>query len=268
LEQHVAWVHRFLTSLRSDRIRVPEPVGLLDGSAVAIIDETVWETVTYVPGRVVGWNRRPRMREMGAFLAAFHEASAQVSIGHRVGHNIPIAALTAEATWKGCSLANDEADVVQGSIDDLRVGLGRIDHVAASRIVIHGDFTNHNVLAVGEPLSPGGVIDFSNTYSEAALADVGFGLWRSGRPTQHAGTWSPSRIASYLAGYHSRRPLGPRDVDAVMVYLQARGLQIAAKQARDGRIIDQPLTARLAWLHDHAEPLRNHIAQRRRAEAN
>jgi len=239
-------------------------MALLADSATAIVDDAVWETISYLPGRTVGWKRQPEVAEIGAFMASFHEASARSAIEHRVGHNIPISALTVETTWSDLEVDEQQAGIVRRSIDDLDAGLARIDHMAAPLTVIHGDFTNHNVLASGQPSSASGLIDFSNTYSEAVLADIGFGLWRSGRPSQQAHTYDSARLASILAGYRTTRSVSPDDVDAVIVYLGARGLQIAAKQARQGQTIDGPLVARLRWLHDHADDLRRDVTQRLR----
>jgi len=49
------------------------------------------------------------------------------------------------------------------------------------RLVIHGGFTVDNVIASGNPASAAGVIDFALAYIDAPMADIGFGLWRSGR---------------------------------------------------------------------------------------
>jgi Ser/Thr protein kinase RdoA (MazF antagonist) len=120
----------------------------------------------------------------------------------------------------------------------------------------------HNVVAWGSPAQPTGIIDFSNAYFESTLADLGFALWRSGRPSQRATAFSPTRIAAYLAGYGSRRPLVTEDVERVLVYLHARGLQILEKQARLAPTIDAPLLARLAWLHDHRTDLHDAVTRR------
>jgi Ser/Thr protein kinase RdoA (MazF antagonist) len=235
---------------------------LLGGSATAIVDDVVWESVSYLPGRTVGWKRQPKLGEIGAFMARFHEASERSAIEQRVGHNIPITALTVETTWSDLDVDEKQAGIVRRSSDELDAGLARIDHTAAPLTVIHGDLTNHNLLACGQPLSPSGLIDFSNAYSEVVLADIGFGLWRSGRQSQKAHTYDPARIAAILTGYRTRRSVTPDDVDAVIVYLRARGLQIAAKQARQHQAVDGPLVARLLWLHDHADDLRRDVARR------
>ncbi|HEX2382981.1 MAG TPA: phosphotransferase [Acidimicrobiales bacterium] len=261
---HVAWVHDFLTLLRSDRVATPQPVPLLHGSSVAVAADAVWEIVSYVAGQPVGWSRQPAMVTLGAFLGDFHHASTQVAIAGRVGNTVEVAALADASTWIDLDVGGSAGEIIHHAIDDVRAGLDRIDHLAAERSVIHGDFTNHNVLAVGAPAVPTGVIDFSNAYSDATLADVGFALWRSGRPSQRALCFDPRRIAAYVSGYHSVRPLQDEDAETVIVYLQARGLQIAAKQTSRGETVDEPLIARLAWLHDNLDDLTSSVAQRLR----
>ena len=60
----------------------------------------------------------------------------------------------------------------------------------------------------------------------AAVADVGFGLWRSGRAEAAAVAADPARVRRLVAGYHGVRPLDARaGPAAVCAYMRARGLQ-------------------------------------------
>lgn len=68
-------------------------------------------------------------------------------------------------------------------------------------------------------MAPCGVIDFANAYVEVPLADIGFALWRSGRPAQDVHEFDPARIAAYIDGDSSVRPLSADDRAAVIVYL-------------------------------------------------
>lgn len=266
VEGHVRWVHQFLHWFQSDHVTVPRPVDLLSGSAVTTVGGATWETVTYLPGRTVGWSRRTTMTEIGALIARFHNiATEQVAGEPGVGHNIPVLDLVEPNTWSGARVNEHGFAIVRRALDDLEAGLDRINHVGAPVTAIHGDLTSHNVLASGQPPAPSGLIDFSNCYREAALADIGFGLWRSGRPSQNAHRFDAARIAACLTGYRSARPTQPDVADAVIVYLLARGLQIAAKQCRQNHDIGPPLTTRLAWLHDHANKLRDDVRTRLQA---
>lgn len=120
--------------------------------------------------------------------------------------------------------------------------------------MIHGDFTNHNVLSAGSPSKPCGVIDFGNAYIEVPLFDIGCALWRSGRPSQDVHEFDPDRIAAYVDGYSSVRPLSSDDRAAVLVYLRARGVQIIAKQAARG-VTDGGPRRKLEWLASHHDRL-------------
>jgi len=89
------------------------------------------------------------------------------------------------------------------------IDLTRVGHGAASRLVIHGDFTAHNVLATGQPPTATGAIDFTLAHVEATLTDVGFALRRAGRPGQDAIGWDLNRIRALLTGYSRIQPLDP-----------------------------------------------------------
>jgi aminoglycoside phosphotransferase (APT) family kinase protein len=75
------------------------------------------------------------------------------------------------------------------------------------RVVIHGDFTNDNVIASGAPLRATGVVDFVLAHLENPLADIGYALWRSGY--EHANYLDLNRVRRYLRGYTSAAPLPP-----------------------------------------------------------
>jgi transposase len=104
--------------------------------------------------------------------------------------------------------------------------LASLGHAAAPRLVIHGDPTTGNVVVDGAPPAVVGLIDFGAAYHEAPLADVGFGLWRSGRPEPGAVAVDPARVHRLVAGYHGVRPLDARaGPAAICAYMRARGLQ-------------------------------------------
>ena len=48
-----------------------------------------------------------------------------------------------------------------------------------------------------------GVIDFALAHAETPLADIGYGLWRSGRPCQDADHLDLSRVQNFVRGYAS-----------------------------------------------------------------
>jgi Ser/Thr protein kinase RdoA (MazF antagonist) len=128
--------------------------------------------------------------------------------------------------------------------------------------VVHGDPTTFNVLADGDPPRPSGLIDFELADVEAPVADIGFCLWRSGRPTQEANELDLSRIREFVAGYRSVRRLSDRELDTIPVCLRARGLQMVAKRTRLGITDDGPLE-QLVWIqanqHELAEAVKTSV---------
>jgi homoserine kinase type II len=224
----VEWIHRFLGRLA---FSAPVPMPYFSGASVAEIDGVVWSALSYVDGEIVGWNEAPSLFELGAFLARFHAAAAMVEMEEQ----------------RASAIAVDE-------LPGLAPELARIGHAHRARHVIHGDFTNHNVLAIGSPHRACGVIDFMNAFIEVPLFDIGCALWRSGRPAQDAQTFDATRIVAYVDGYSSVRPLSDDDRAAVVVYLRARGLQIIAKQATRGTTDAGP-RRKLDWLARHGDGL-------------
>jgi Ser/Thr protein kinase RdoA (MazF antagonist) len=227
--QTIAWIHRFLERLA---FTAPKPVPYFDGASVAEIDGVVWGALSYVEGDVIGWSSEPTMFELGAFLATFHDAAADVEME---GQQSPAYSIDAVAPP---------------------------GHSDRPRQVIHGDPTNHNVLAHGSRARPSGIIDFGNACIDVALFDVGCALWRSGRPSQDAQEFDGERIAQYVDGYSTVRPLTDEDRGAVVGYVRARGLQIIAKQEARGVREDGP-RRKLAWLDVYADQLVEAVLQHR-----
>ena len=88
-----------------------------------------------------------------------------------------------------------------------RCHLDDIARIDQERAVIHGDFTNDNVIASGTQPAATGLIDFALAHVEHPLADIGYALWRSCRPAEHATTLDLDRLRHYAHGYHLVRPL-------------------------------------------------------------
>ncbi|MEY2459767.1 MAG: Phosphotransferase enzyme family [Acidimicrobiaceae bacterium] len=214
----VEWIHRFLAQLAFNGSK---PVPHFDGESVTVIDGAVWSAVSFVKGEIVGWSLTPSMFELGAYLARFHEAAAVVEMDAQQSPVFPVDAP---------------------------------GHADRRRQVIHGDPTNHNVVAAGSPPLPCGIIDFGNAYIDVPLFDIGCALWRSGRPAQAVHEFTPDRISAYVEGYSSVRPLSDDDRVAVVAYLRARGRQIVTKQAARGVADDGP-HRKLDWLDRHEHDL-------------
>ena len=127
------------------------------------------------------------MEEIGALLGRYHVAVRQMQMTSQRPAALPLAEVPPV-------LLSHELDVIPperaASIRQLAAQLARdlddTGHLARERTVIHGDFTNDNVIARGMPPAPSGVIDFAVAHVETPLADIGYGLWRSGRPSRAA----------------------------------------------------------------------------------
>ncbi|MEY2454230.1 MAG: homoserine kinase type [Acidimicrobiaceae bacterium] len=215
----IDWIHQFLSRLA---FAAPKPVPYFDGASLAVDEGAVWSAVSYVEGEIVGWSPEPSMFDLGAYLAAFHAAAEGVEMDRQQLPAYPVARPPGTAEHR--------------------------------RHVIHGDFTNHNVLAAGSPPRPCGVIDFGNAYIESPLFDLGAALWRSGRPSQDVHEFDPQRIVAYVEGYASVRPLSRDERAAVAFYLRERGRQIVVKQAARGVVDDGP-RRKLAWIARHHDRL-------------
>ena len=224
----IGWIHHVLAHLD---FNAPKPVPYFDGRSVATRDGVVWSAVSYVEGEIVGWSARPSMFELGGHLARFHDAVASVTVHEQQSPAFPV----------------DQLPGLGGLLQE-------IGHAQRPRQVVHGDFTNHNVVAVDGRAC--GVIDFANAYVDVPLVDIGFALWRSGRPRQDTDEFDRQRIHAYVDGYSSERPLTDDDRVAVLVYLRARGVQIVTKQRARGAAPDDGPLRKLAWLERHWRSLR------------
>jgi hypothetical protein len=92
-----------------------------------------------------------------------------------------------------------------------------------------------------------GVIDFAGAHAERPPADIGYGLWRSGRPRQEADHLDPARIARFLRGYATVVPVSADEARAIPVYIRGRGLQMIAKRVQAGRA-EAGMMAQVRWL--------------------
>lgn len=165
------------------------------------------------------------MEALGALLAAYHDAAESVGEVPQRPIAFPVAELD--------ELCRPQAapDWLIRLCEELHERLAGPGITHGRRLVIHGDFTAHNVLAAGKPPRPVGVIDFGLAHVEDAAADLAFGLWRSGRPHQDATWLDVDRVTAFVGGYAQIRPLAPEEAALIPVYLWGRGVQMLAKAA-------------------------------------
>ena len=235
LVQDVAWLHAFLASLAGLGFPSPRPLPAFGGQSWTLADGLLWEIVSFIPGHEVGWDAEPPMDQIGALLARYHTAARRIQMTSQRPGVIPLDEVPAILLSRQLDVvcpSPDRAAVIRRLAGRLAAGLEDCGHHTAARLVIHGDFTNHNVIADGNPPTATGVIDFHRAHLEVPLADIAYGLWRSGRPRQDARRLDLARLRQFVHGYASTLPLPPGAGSALPVYLYGRGLQMIAERVQ------------------------------------
>lgn len=250
----VRWLHEFLDALSTFGFPSPRPLPCFGGRSWTLVGGLLWEIVSFLPGCVVGWGSQPPMEEIGALLARYHAVASRIEVTCQRPGAIPLAhvprILLSRKLDAWCS-DPEEAVAIRRLAERLAKDLETTHHPAAARIVIHGDFTNHNVLVSGIPPTPTGVIDYHLAHAEVPMADIGYGLWRSGRPQEDAHYLDLARCQQFIRGYAAVTQLSSRDARALPAFLYGRGLQMIAKRVQAGRG-DTNLLAQVHWLSTNA----------------
>jgi Ser/Thr protein kinase RdoA (MazF antagonist) len=257
LGEELAWLHSFLDWLAATGFPAPKPLRAFGNGSWTVAEGALWELVSFLPGRVVGWADQPAMEEVGALLGRYHETVRHAgAISQRPGA-LPMADVPAvlrlprlRAAHIGPGCATQICELAE----DLARDLADIAGLAGPPVVVHGDFTNHNVLADGSPPRLTGVIDFAGAHVEGPVADIGYGLWRSGRPYQEADHLDLSRVRRFLRGYAGAVHVSADQARLIPVYLYGRGLQMIAKRIRAGRA-ETGMLAEVRWLRANADAI-------------
>jgi len=234
----VAWLHAFLAELAGVGFPSPRPLPAFGGQSWTVAGGRLWELVSFIPGHEVGWAAEPSMEQIGALLARYHCAARRIGVTGERGDVIPLASVPAILRSGQLDAAcpdPEQAAVIRRLAGRLAADLEDFAHSAAERLIIHGDFTNHNVIADGIPPTPVGVIDFQRAHVEVPLADIAYGLWRSGRPHQDAGCLDLTRLGGFVRGYASTIPFPASAARALPVFLYGRGLQMIARRIQAGQ---------------------------------
>jgi Ser/Thr protein kinase RdoA (MazF antagonist) len=258
----VAWLHAFLARLADLGFCSPRPLPCFRGRSWAMADGMLWEVVSFRPGRAVGWAARPTMEEIGALLARYHATVRRMAPTVQRPGALPLAdvvPILLSRQLDAVHLGAERAAAIRRQAERLARDLDTIGHLTGERVVIHGDFTNDNVIAVGTPPRATGVIDFALAHAETPLADIGYGLWRSGRPHEYADHLDLGRIARFLRGYATVVPVSADEARVIPVYLRGRGLQMIAKRIRAGRA-ETGMLAQVEWLDTNAATVADELA--------
>ena len=239
----VRWLHDLLRDLAASGFVAPRPLDELDGRSIAIVDGVLWELLSFVPGRPMGWSD-DEMREAGALLGRLHRAfGALPPREQRPG------ALTIDA----CHPSDPIAKSVRA---ELERELADIGHGRATRSIVHGDATQANVVIDDGRFA---LVDYAIAFKEAPLFDIASALWRNGRVDANAVGYEPARAATFVSGYHREHRLSSADARAIVVYMKARGLQLQQRlELRRGT--DDTILARLRSVRAQQEELVEAIA--------
>lgn len=226
----IAWLHDLLRDLARAGFVAPAPVSDLRGQSIAVVDGAIWELLTHVPGQPMGWTD-DELHAAGALLARFHHTSLALPPRPQRPGSHPLSE---------CRPTHPAARAVRAAFER---ELQEIERHPDPVGVIHGDATQSNVV-----IDDGGdyrLVDFAIAYQDALLADVGSALWRNGRTSPDAVTYDPMRVARFVAGYASVRPLAPEDGPAIAVYMKGRGLQLQQRlelrRGTDPTVLDRLL---------------------------
>jgi Ser/Thr protein kinase RdoA (MazF antagonist) len=262
LTADVIWRHAFLTRLAGLGFPSPRPVPCFAGRSWTMADGVLWEVVSFLPGRVAGWAAEPAMEEIGALLGRYHATVRRIEMTGQRPTALPLAEVPSvllSGQLEAVRLDPGLTAIIGREAERLARDLDQTGHLAGERVVIHGDFTNHNVIADGTPPRAAGVIDFAGAHVERPLADIGYGLWRSGRPRQEADHLDLARIARFLRGYATVLPVSADEARSIPVYIRGRGLQMIAKRVRAGRA-EAGMLAEVRWLSANAAAVGDALA--------
>jgi Ser/Thr protein kinase RdoA (MazF antagonist) len=237
LVDDVQWLHAFLARLTALGFPAPQPLPALAGNSWTIADGVLWELVSFLPGSAVGWSPQPPMEEIGALLARYHDATDQIRIPGQRPSALPLAEVPGLLLfpYDSARIAAHHSAAIRQHAKRLARRLSDIAPADRGRAVIHGDFTNDKVITFGTPPAATGVVDFAPAHVEHDLADIGYALWRSGRPAERSICLDLGRVSRYVHGYHGVKPLSADQAAVITTYMLGRGLQMVAKRVRIGR---------------------------------
>jgi Ser/Thr protein kinase RdoA (MazF antagonist) len=175
LTKDLVWLHAFLDWLAATGFPAPQPLRAFDGRSWTVAEGALWQLVSFLPGKVVGWADQPPIEEIGALLARYHLAARHFDASAQRPGALPMASVPtvlSRSRLQAASLDPGAAAVIGQLAERLARDLTDAGGTARAPIVVHGDFTSHNVLADGAPPRLTGVIDFAGAHVETPLADI------------------------------------------------------------------------------------------------
>lgn len=243
LHASLKWLHDLLSDLHSAGFVAPTPLAELGGQSIVAIDGTMWELLTFVPGRPMGWSDH-EMERAGRQLARLHEALARLPAREQRPGALPI---------ESCRPLDPTARRIQLAVLSDLADLG---YERGPQTVIHGDATQANVVVDGEDFA---FVDYTIAYIESDRFDVASALWRNGRVEANAVRYDVRRASVYVAGYSRERRLDPSDAGVIVALMKARGIQLQHRlELRKGA--DETVLQRLVAIADQSAELVDAIA--------
>jgi Ser/Thr protein kinase RdoA (MazF antagonist) len=247
------WQHRVQSMLADRGVRVPVPLAVCTRETATAREGWAWEVLTYLPGRPLGWQAQPALREVGALMARLHTVTADLLVDGQRPSVVPLCDLSALVDLDVIDASLPDASsrsLFRRHLEAVEEGLG--DSCAAeSPQLVHGDLTTLNVLVHESPARVSGLIDFNNAHLGSPLADIGSSLWQAGRPA-HDDYWLDlARVHDFVAGYVGQRRLPLSTAQQIASCIQARGVQLMVRSSLRGRC-DLLLTLHLVdWIGDN-----------------
>lgn len=150
LAEDMTWLHGFMTRLAEAGFPSPRPLPCFDGMSWITEAGSLSEIVSLLPGQAVGWAAVPPMEEIGALLGRYHVAVRQMQMTAQRPAALPLADVPRILLSQRLDVIPPErAASIRQLAGQLVRDLDNTGHLARERTVIHGDFTNDNVIARG-----------------------------------------------------------------------------------------------------------------------
>ena len=209
---------------------VPAPVPLKDGTSFFTLDAPEGPRQVVLMRWVDGVACTKNMtiddaRRLGVFLARLHEASDKFN--HPVARSPNGEAKICERLPILLEMVGDDRDMIsflQRAAAATYARIEALDHRILPRGTTHGDFQYANIMTQAD----GGlaVFDFSDCGEDFIARDLATFFWRADFDGVGEKLNGP-----FVAGYESRRPLGPVERAALPLFRASRHLLITASFA-------------------------------------
>lgn len=243
-----SFTHQALIQLADEGLPVPRPLANAAGKTLHDFEGSKIEVLEWIEGRIWRGDSRDALRNLGIFLAKFHQALEKMASGSA---NLPLREDHPDALQPLVDplllRAKDRpsSDPIQAINDLLQQGRRELEitlYRSLPRAVIHGDFHPGNVRFQGSEVSA--VYDFDYLAIQARSRDIIDALmfFASTRPADFepdairslTQPFTPNLKASQavLSGYQSISPLSADEWRALPLLLRSRWVQMRLRGSR------------------------------------